>query len=381
MQRPLAIRLQAYRTLRRRPWPAVAEVLVPIVRARFGDREAAALLAACGSNTVARRLPGLAHAVTNWRGFGRRHPAVLLDLVDSALDAVADGGWSFVLQRFAGGIWAAAVAEIPGATPRIFAGPARSDRDRVLTVLADPRFRGTVPAGRTLWHSLRTADEAALISLARRLPTHQVWLFLRQIAPARRPAIYHGVTRGRDPMTAGLPVIVLDLLPLADRAAEAGRCLQIPQLTDDQDRRLEMSARLRNELDPVRQVALSALSTVPGRLLSPEAVRSLQTLLSDAVMARDASNGTRSAVGDLAVLVLREGLTRGIAWVRIAVGAFEALLGSWPSPNLGRLEQNLPRGAEQLLWQAFRDRIAAASPGPGGRSAEPGSIAAWCCPR
>ncbi|NVI92833.1 hypothetical protein [Actinomadura sp. BRA 177] len=67
---------------------ALADRLLPDVRARWGDREAAALLPACTTGTVARHLPELEHAVTAWRALAGRHPGPFL-----ALGRGADGSW------------------------------------------------------------------------------------------------------------------------------------------------------------------------------------------------------------------------------------------------------------------------------------------------
>ncbi|NUR84527.1 MAG: hypothetical protein HOY71_10620, partial [Nonomuraea sp.] len=63
---PVRLRLAVYRTLAQSRRRAAAEALLPGVRTRWGDREAAALLPACGGTAVAEWLPGLAHAVTSW---------------------------------------------------------------------------------------------------------------------------------------------------------------------------------------------------------------------------------------------------------------------------------------------------------------------------
>ncbi len=61
---------------RRRP----ADALMTVVRAEFGDEEAAALLPACGADTVRALLPDLEHAL-NLEQLVRWHPGPLLDRV------------------------------------------------------------------------------------------------------------------------------------------------------------------------------------------------------------------------------------------------------------------------------------------------------------
>ncbi|MGW4794310.1 hypothetical protein ACWEPC_18095, partial [Nonomuraea sp. NPDC004297] len=66
----------------------LAERLIDEVRQRWGDREAAALLAACPSGAVAARLDGLAYAVPNWAALARRHPHIVLDHAERTLAAL-----------------------------------------------------------------------------------------------------------------------------------------------------------------------------------------------------------------------------------------------------------------------------------------------------
>lgn len=89
-RRAADLRRAFYRTLRHARRAALADRLLPGVRARWGDREAAALLPACTGGTVARLLPELEHAVTAWRALADRHPGPFLA---RARDRVPE--WSF----------------------------------------------------------------------------------------------------------------------------------------------------------------------------------------------------------------------------------------------------------------------------------------------
>ncbi|MFI0404336.1 hypothetical protein [Actinomadura sp. 3N508] len=82
---PADLRRALYRTLLHSRRAALADRLLPEVRARWGDRDAAALLSACTAPTVARRLPELSHAVTAWRALAGRHPGPFIDLADGEL--------------------------------------------------------------------------------------------------------------------------------------------------------------------------------------------------------------------------------------------------------------------------------------------------------
>ena len=80
VDRPAMERRRVYRALRRRYAPAVADALITAVRAEFGDEEAAALLPACGADTVRALLPELEHAL-NLERLVRWHPGPLLERV------------------------------------------------------------------------------------------------------------------------------------------------------------------------------------------------------------------------------------------------------------------------------------------------------------
>ncbi|GAA1467009.1 hypothetical protein NE857_12940 [Nocardiopsis exhalans] len=76
---PTALRPALYRTLDQGRRSALADALLARVRSEHGDAEAAALLPACTAETVARHLPGLAHAFQSWRRLARRHPDTSVD--------------------------------------------------------------------------------------------------------------------------------------------------------------------------------------------------------------------------------------------------------------------------------------------------------------
>ncbi|MFG1834066.1 hypothetical protein [Micromonospora chersina] len=84
--RPATDRRRVYRALRRRHAPFVADALIIEVRAQFGDEEAAALLPACGAETIRALLPDLEHALTLER-LVRWHTGPLLDRVRERLAA------------------------------------------------------------------------------------------------------------------------------------------------------------------------------------------------------------------------------------------------------------------------------------------------------
>ncbi|MFI7005335.1 hypothetical protein [Streptomyces sp. NPDC050145] len=121
----------------------------------------------------------------------------------------------------------------------------------------------------------------------------------------------------------------------------------------------ELTARLRNEQDPVRGAALRALADdVHPRLWIPSALPHLGRLVTDALQARDRSYPTSAAVSRLALGILREHATApGREHTEWALDTLTALNGSSGGLDLGRLDRTLRRGQEHEVYAALRPRI------------------------
>jgi hypothetical protein len=178
---------------------------------------------------------------------------------------------------------------------------------------------------------------------------------LRAVAPARRGELYDRAMAEVD-VTARAPAfVIMEALPAGTRIREASRMLAMPEVQESEDTVRLWSAylawpeastaleaalrsgdaaeraggytrllgaarrsrdphtvaeaigrlgRLRNEQDPVRAAALTALSGT-ARLLTPDTAAGLTRLTTDAVEARDSSAGTMRALSGLAADVLR----------------------------------------------------------------------------
>ncbi|AWZ08411.1 hypothetical protein [Streptomyces sp. ICC4] len=235
------VRGQLSRTVRRGGRRALAEALLPRLRARWGDHEAAALLPACGPETVARLLPGLADAVGDWTRLARRHPGPVLDNAEAELAGLPDGLRDSWWARRSSGPAAAAPAEplrVLGLLERY--GPttpqrevrdrlgllARADAERLVRWLADPARRQPryepAPAPSLLRRLVR-ADPPSLPVLGRRWlrsPEHLAALF-EALPPARREAFHDAVTQDLTPATWNLAAPLLPLLPPPRRYTEA----------------------------------------------------------------------------------------------------------------------------------------------------------------
>ncbi len=257
---PTALRASLYQHVRRRRATELAEALLPAVRSRFGDVEAAVLLPVCTAPTVAALLPGLGYAVTGWRMIGHLHPAVFLDHLDAELAATPRSGWSRLLETVGSGLAAAALGEpgrvlavlertsghapVPFALARTIGLLARHDPAALLRVLLDPRRPGGVPGGRALWRALLGATDDELVAFGRALGAYQLGRFLRVLPPTRRAAFYDGVVGQRDLTLSQVPIALLDELPADARTAAAERLLALRRVDGDAGIRLAVTARL-----------------------------------------------------------------------------------------------------------------------------------------
>lgn len=407
----IATRRRLYQLVRGRKATALADALFPVVRQRYGDDEAAALLATCSAPPLAE----LEHAATNWSAIGRHHPAALLDLVQAQLDNAPASAWQGIWWRREDAVCAAAdhlpervLDLIERMLPHIKAVRlppqlARTAPGRVARILA--RGKALHPDSRTFWSRLGGTGEADLIAIARQLDDGRLKRFLHALPPSRRAAVYRGAVGER----AGVPFAVLDELRAADRAAEARRLLALRRIADVPAQRLAAIARLpwdeasptlleatrrataderaeayplylhaaaatrdpevfaamlgtltrlANEQDPVRATALTALSKVPAWLFRASEAALLTKLMVDAAQARDFSWQSRHAVRELASALIRQG---AVAQEPLLVDAGLDALGHLGENNawihLWGLDRSLPRGAEHKVFEALRRRI------------------------
>ncbi|MFD9127320.1 hypothetical protein [Kitasatospora sp. NPDC059571] len=289
---------------------------------------------------------------------------------------------------------------------------AAADPGRTARLLADPR-RGpagpyAAPPSAGVLRRLVRADPASLAALGRH------WVaaprcfaaLLRAVPPGRRDAFLDRVYAGAQ-LRAADAALLLPLFPHARRHAEARRRVALlrtegrgwaeisallahlpaaearPDLLaalgrpDADDRAaawralfanaagsadpaavqdaLDLLPRLRNEQDPVRCAALTALAEVPARLLTPAAVPVLDAAVLDAVRARDCSYQTRSALQRLVCEVLREHAAGGVtALVEWALRSIREVVGHTGSVGLGRLDHRLRRGQEHAVFATLR---------------------------
>ncbi|WP_336082469.1 hypothetical protein [Nocardia sp. SSK8] len=420
------VRYAVIRVLGRGDRPALADALVPLLRERFGDAEAARVLPGCSAAAVAGWLPDLAYAVPNWNRLGRAHIGVVFDFVRSRSAGAGRAEWRELWSWLTANPVAAAgfdpdgllalAAEAVVSVPLTELDPvagvlARHDVAAVRQLMRHPSGHGRVLGGPALWRALRALPDDDLRELYLACPLGTRRRFLHTIPPSQRAAIAAAdlVRPGRAP--GEVDTAVLDELPGPARHAVARELLARPGATDVPEVADRLTARLpwaqarpvlteavrrptaeeraraypllitaatgsrdpevitdllgvlgriRNEQDPVRSSALRALRMVPMSLWRAEHLPGLEQIATDALQARDRSWATTTAVAYLARTLLLCGSHRDDrAFTDTALRVHTRLAEVTSAPNLRGLHHNLPRGAEQKLVAALRDRLAA----------------------
>lgn len=307
-----------------------------------------------------------------------------------------------LLERFA------PAAHLPGDV-RAYGVLAGADRLRVLALFTAPERAAWLVRTRlphALLYRFGRLDPAALGGLARRLrdSEHQLVALLDVIPPSHRSDVYDAAYAGVARDQAELSPAILDVLPRQRRITEARRILGLGKIRDSETLMLEYTAylgwaeadpvlsvavgrgepeerarawelvvacaarsgspqavtevigrmrRLRNEQDPVRSRALSALARVQPWLIEPDTADTLRQIATDAKQARDSSSATIRAVSDLAVAVLRHHFASP-PLLGFAQYALHLVYGTDRMPQLPRLDARLRRGQEAEFFAAVR---------------------------
>ncbi|HJP72911.1 MAG TPA: hypothetical protein VJ914_01505 [Pseudonocardiaceae bacterium] len=259
---PMAWRQSLYRALRASRTTEWAQRLFPLVRERFGDHEAAAVLPACDAETVAAQLPELDFAVTNLTSLARRHPGVVLAHLRGLLDAASEAERGEVWRRCGPAIRnlvehdpaalldlleaQGPVTGLPPGAQRWLIMLAKLDAERLTAILADRDRRIWFRVSKRLGRELGSAPDDSLVALARStmIDGDRLIALLRRLPPSRRPRILDGALNGRDLVQAHAPIPVLDILPWQARHAHAQRLTINRTVADVPEILLKVTARL-----------------------------------------------------------------------------------------------------------------------------------------
>ncbi|WP_430783474.1 hypothetical protein [Actinoplanes sp. G11-F43] len=424
VDRPAVERRRVYRALRRRHVPGVADALITVVRAEFGDEEAAALLPGCGADTVRALLPDLEHALHLER-LVRWHPGPLLNRVRERLAEAPAELRGRIWGDAAGAVLrcdpAQALDLIERYAPReSLPGPlvaygvlAAHDASRVVRLLTArdrTAWLQRIVLPPALLRRLAVLPTGDLAELASRFREHSRALagLLAAVAPARRGELYDRALAEVDTASLIPAAEIMEVLPAAVRIREAARVLGLSRIQEREAQVLAWSAylawpdasaalevalrsgdaderasgyallveaarrsrdreavaevivrlgRLRNEQDPVRASALTALARV-APLLTAGTAAGLTQLTTDAVDARDASAATTTALSTLAADVLQHhvAVPQLREW---ALSTIDLVSTGAQVPVLRRFDTVLRRGQEAMVFERLRGWVEA----------------------
>ncbi|MEV0292888.1 hypothetical protein [Nocardia sp. NPDC050710] len=285
-----------YRALGRGKRVRPADPLLPEIRQRFGDGEAARILPYCSAPVVAEYLPELAYAVPDRAALGRRHIETVLDYLEESATEAGEFEWP-ELWSWAGACAVPAAEHHPGRLLALAADAiryisvhrlapiagrlARLDPGAVVDLILHPTGNGTGLAGQTLWTALRDLPDAQLIAVCTVYPDFQRRRFLRALPLPRRAAVVRAVFLRPGVGPAAVDATVLDLLPRHDRTTVARELLSRPGGSEIPEVRERLTARLPwDEAEPL-------LTTSIGLPSAPERSRAYPLLVAAAVGTRD----------------------------------------------------------------------------------------------
>jgi hypothetical protein len=253
-----------------------------------------------------------------------------------------------------------------------------------------------------------SVDELAPLAARLRDNDRALAALLRAVAPSRRGELYDRAMAEVD-VTARAPAeVIMEVLPAGIRIREATRMLAMPEVRESEDTVFQWSAhlawpeasaaltaalrsgdagiratgytrlldaarrsrdprtvaeaigrldRLRNEQDPVRAAALTALAAT-ARLLTADTAPGLTQLTTDAVEARDGSVATMRALSGLAADVLRHhvAVPELREWALLTI---DLVTSGSQTPVLRRFDSVLRRGGETAVVERLRGWVEA----------------------
>jgi hypothetical protein len=261
---PARARRVAYRSLRQHRSQGIADALIDRVRERFGDEEAGRLLRVCSSQTVARLLPEVGHALGSWSLLGARHPEVVLAEAARQLASLKPPGRAIWWARFGSGVLAAVPAvpeavldllerygppaNLPGGW-RWYSRLARTHAGRVLALLTAPSRAAWVQRARLprkLLRRLVTEGGESLVLLAQRVRLHESRLvaLLTVVPPAQRGTLYDAAYADVDRTLAQPLDEILTVLPRVRRHEEVRRVLGLAEVRATESLTLHYTAFL-----------------------------------------------------------------------------------------------------------------------------------------
>ncbi len=387
---PPAVRRRLLDGIKRSGRTSLAERLLPRLIERWGVREAAVLLPACGPELVRARLPELAYAVRAWRRLALCHPGPVLEELRGALERSAPRDRSAVWARLG----------LPRCIERRLRRWSRRAPEEVFALLVHEEARVRLarrglPA--TLARHVRRLRKEHLERLARLLAEEPANLaqLLSGVAPGARAALFAQACAVQPLGERLLPDSLLEALPHALREEQAARVAAMREVRESPERELEVVAfrdidaarerlvqacsvskaeerafalaqlvrctgrsrrgmtetlaflaRIKNEQDPVRLAVVGALSRVPVSCFEDEHAEALLRMTRWLTEARDTSPATRGALQTLAFrLMQRHATSPECALFQLSLSILQRLAKQAGSLSLPPLAASLPRAA------------------------------------
>ncbi|NQX48344.1 HEAT repeat domain-containing protein [Paenibacillus tritici] len=280
--------------------------------------------------------------------------------------------------------------------------------DGVYQLLTQPGVRNDlmslgVPEAVLKRRKLLTVDQwTEIAKLLADTPVHVAKL-LEHMAPSNRQSIFDAVYGEEKRKEWIFPERLLYALPHDLRDKEAARMLGLREIKDNRDRTLRITAsrsilqarepleqatrvssaderatalmqlvrstvlsrqgmsetlltlsRIVNDQDPVRGAVFKELSESPASVYTNDHVQALTVLVDSVIDARDTSYGTKFSVQQLAFILLRHNAAEPHGELfRFALTTLQKLAKQDGQLSLPSLEKNLPKGVEEIIFEAI----------------------------
>lgn len=352
-----------------------AERLLPLVFARWGAQEAAALLPACGEETVYRWLRTIGYSLQNWQPITKRYPGLVAEYFRETLAKASSKEKGNIWWRFSSAmemlsllqpdaVLACALEDgpqdsLPPVLRTYMGNFMATHADQVHRLLVREASRSDllsfgIPVGVLRKKKAFSLEQwSQLAAILAEQPFYMARL-LHTLAPSQRAAVFAAAYPEPTRQGRVWEEALLDELPHDLREQEAVRMLGLREIKDNRQESLRITAcrsirharstleqassvspaderamgltclvkstvlsregmtetllfltRIKNDQDPVRLAAMTALAASPASLYSAEQLPALTLLVDSVVEARDSSYATRAATEKLAFILLR----------------------------------------------------------------------------